>query len=107
MGAHIFSIERNERRRAAPLLKDDLMPMLAALACALMFNLVVITRAIAECGGELLGQGRVAHVVDARTLRLADGREIRLSGIVPSPDATAATTRIDHAGREPGCGAAG
>lgn len=88
MGARIFSIERNARREAS--LKDDLMPTLVALACALMFNLIVITRATADCGGELLGQGRVAHVVDAHTLRLADGREIRLTGIVPSSDATAA-----------------
>jgi len=89
MRALIFSIERNERRRDLPL-KSDLMPTLAALTCALIFNLAIITHAIADCGGEVLGQGRVAHVVDARTLRLADGREIRLAGIMPSPDATAA-----------------
>lgn len=89
MRALIFSIERNERRRDLPL-KSDLMPTLAALTCALIFNLAIITHAIADCGGEVLGQGQVAHVVDARTLRLADGREIRLAGIMPSPDATAA-----------------
>lgn len=94
MSAIIFSIERNESRLAAPL-KDRLLPTLVALACALMFNTVVVARAAATgCGRELLGQGRVAHVVDARTLRLADGREIRLAGIVPSPDAMAMLTTL-------------
>lgn len=89
MGALIFSIERNERHFGVAL-KHKWMPALAALACALIFNLAAIARAAAECGGEVLGEGRVAHVVDARTLRLADGREIRLAGIMSSPDATAA-----------------
>lgn len=89
MDVSSFSIERNGRRRGVPL-KDDSMRTLVALACALIANLVVITRAMADCGGEVLGQGQVAHVVDARTLRLADGREIRLTGIVSSPDAITA-----------------
>jgi endonuclease YncB( thermonuclease family) len=33
------------------------------------------------CGTRPLGEGRVAAVEDARTLRLADGRKIRLAGI--------------------------
>lgn len=70
------------------------MRMLAALACALLLDLVVITRAAADCGSELLGQGRVVHAIDARTLRLADGREIRLAGIMPSPDATSARNTL-------------
>lgn len=89
MGTLIFSIERNGRRHGVSL-KDHSIPTLMALACALTFNLVVITRAVADCGGEVLGQGRVTHVVDARTLRLADGREIRLAGITPSPNAIVA-----------------
>ncbi|MBN9014693.1 MAG: thermonuclease family protein [Rhizobiales bacterium] len=66
------------------------MPLLAALACALTFNLVLTASAAADCSGALLGQGRVAQVVDGRTLRLADGREIRLTGIMPPSDATTA-----------------
>lgn len=88
-GAFIFSTERNGRHLGVSL-KDDLMRTATALACALTFNLVVIMQATADCGGEVLGQGQVAHVIDARTLRLADGREIRLTGITPSPDTTAA-----------------
>ncbi|MBR0826632.1 thermonuclease family protein [Bradyrhizobium manausense] len=37
----------------------------------------------AACQFEPQGEGRVAAVVDARTLRLDDGREVRLTGIEP------------------------
>ena len=33
------------------------------------------------CMAELIGEGRVASVIDARTLRLADGREVRLAAV--------------------------
>ncbi|MEO8320221.1 MAG: thermonuclease family protein [Bradyrhizobium sp.] len=38
----------------------------------------------ADCAFETLGEGRVATVIDARDLRLDDGREIRLAGIEPA-----------------------
>ena len=37
----------------------------------------------AGCDFELLGQGLVAAVIDARSFRLQDGREVRLAGIEP------------------------
>jgi endonuclease YncB( thermonuclease family) len=37
----------------------------------------------AGCAFETQGEGRVAAVIDARTIRLDDGREVRLAGIVP------------------------
>jgi len=37
----------------------------------------------AGCAFEPQGEGRVAEILDARTFRLADGREIRLTGIEP------------------------
>src|ERR1700728_1028665 len=37
----------------------------------------------AGCAFEAQGEGRVAAVIDARTFRLQDGREIRLAGIEP------------------------
>ena len=37
----------------------------------------------AGCAFEAQGEGRVAAVIDARTFRLEDGREIRLAGIEP------------------------
>jgi endonuclease YncB( thermonuclease family) len=38
----------------------------------------------AGCSFELQGEGRVAAVIDISTIRLDDGREVRLAGIVPS-----------------------
>jgi endonuclease YncB( thermonuclease family) len=38
----------------------------------------------AGCFFEPQGEGRVAAVIDARTLRLQDGREVRLAGIEPA-----------------------
>jgi endonuclease YncB( thermonuclease family) len=37
----------------------------------------------AGCALDAQGEGRVAGAIDARTLRLADGREVRLAGIEP------------------------
>jgi hypothetical protein len=49
--------------------------------CAL---LAAIGPARAEgCSFEPQGEGRVAAVIDARTFRLQDGREVRLAGIEP------------------------
>jgi len=45
----------------------------------------------AGCSFEPQGEGRVAAVIDARTLRLQDGREIRLAGIETIMSGKAAT----------------
>src|SRR5260370_2106432 len=37
-----------------------------------------------RCNFEAQGEGRVAAVIDARSFRLDDGREVRLSGIEPA-----------------------
>jgi endonuclease YncB( thermonuclease family) len=47
---------------------------------------LVVTAGPAIAGGcafEAQGEGRVAAVIDARTFRLEDGREVRLAGIAP------------------------
>jgi endonuclease YncB( thermonuclease family) len=71
---------------------------------ALTWLLVAATQAdAAGCSFEPQGEGRVAAVIDARTFRLTDGREVRLAGIEPVPrgnaDRTAALSAI-IAGRE-------
>ncbi|CAN7607250.1 thermonuclease family protein [Bradyrhizobium sp. LjRoot220] len=52
----------------------------------------------AGCSFEPQGEGRVTAVLDARTFRLDDGREVRLAGIAPSindkTEATAALSSI-------------
>jgi endonuclease YncB( thermonuclease family) len=41
----------------------------------------------AECAFEAQGEGRVAAIIDARSFRLEDGREVRLAGIEPATSA--------------------
>jgi len=54
----------------------------------------------AACRGETLGSAMVASAIDGRTLRLTDGREVRLAGIeVPSPgSAPAEAAKVALAG---------
>lgn len=53
--------------------------------CAGMLVLAAATPAVAAgCSFELQGEGRVAQIIDIRTFRLHDGREVRLSGIEPA-----------------------
>ena len=54
----------------------------AALTCVLVA--VASAADAAGCSFEPQGEGRVAAVIDARTFRLQDGREIRLAGIEPA-----------------------
>src|SRR5437868_8454668 len=56
----------------------------AALACGLLGMAFAVRPAIAEgCAFEPQGEGRVVSVIDARTFRLEDGREVRLAGVEP------------------------
>jgi endonuclease YncB( thermonuclease family) len=56
-------------------------------ALVLPFSLMFVAAAspvvAAGCSFELQGEGRVAEVLDARSFRLQDGREVRLAGIEP------------------------
>jgi endonuclease YncB( thermonuclease family) len=57
-----------------------------ALACGSMLLAAAAVPAIAAgCAFAPQGEGRVAAVIDARTFRLEDGREIVLAGIEPAP----------------------
>ena len=75
---------------------------LAAVAWPCTLLLVAASPAIAAgCSFEPQGEGRVAAVIDARSFRLQDGREVRLAGIEPVAEkrATSALSAI-IAGRE-------
>lgn len=50
-------------------------------AAAILLALMPLMPAAQACGAAPLGEGRVAAIEDSRTLRLADGRKIRLAGI--------------------------
>jgi endonuclease YncB( thermonuclease family) len=68
--------------RNNPRLVDRLRTtLLAALACALATISANGHARGAPCSFETQGEGRVTAVIDARSFRLRDGREIRLAGI--------------------------
>jgi endonuclease YncB( thermonuclease family) len=71
MVAPVTTMEFCARRAAIPL-------------CGIMLVAAAAGPAIAAgCAFEPQGEGRVAAVVDARSFRLEDGREVRLAGIEP------------------------
>jgi endonuclease YncB( thermonuclease family) len=74
--------------------------------CGIMLAAAATSPAFAGgCAFEPQGEGRVAAVIDARTFRLQDGREVRLAGIEPAVTETAKANRASAlaaiiAGRE-------
>jgi hypothetical protein len=70
-----MSIMPGRRRRFGELAACSLMLGLAAGACPARAS---------GCAFESQGEGHVAVVIDARTFRLDDGREVRLAGIEPA-----------------------
>ncbi len=56
---------------------------LIALACGFVAIAAIDQAMAAPCSFQQQGEGRVAAVIDARSFRLSDGREIRLAGIEP------------------------
>jgi hypothetical protein len=56
---------------------------LIALACGFVAIAAIDPAMAAPCSFQQQGEGRVATVIDARSFRLSDGREIRLAGIEP------------------------
>jgi endonuclease YncB( thermonuclease family) len=56
----------------------------ACVAAAAVLQLHAAPAIAAGCAFEPQGEGRVAAVIDARTFRLDDGREVRLTGIEPA-----------------------
>jgi endonuclease YncB( thermonuclease family) len=54
-----------------------------ALCGTVLFATIAEPARAAGCNFEPQGEGRVAAVIDARTFRLQDGREVRLAGIEP------------------------
>jgi endonuclease YncB( thermonuclease family) len=65
------------------------------VAAALPFGLALAAASpaiAAGCAFEPQGEGRVAAVIDARSFRLEDGREVRLAGIEPATSENANRT---------------
>src|SRR3954465_7599306 len=55
----------------------------AAIACRLLLAIAAERAKAVGCAFEPQGEGRVVAVIDGRTFRLDDGREVRLAGIEP------------------------
>lgn len=68
-------------------------PTIPLFACALLATAPAAATE-AACRFEPLGEGRVAAIVDARSLRLDDGREVRLIGIEPAANAKQALVAL-------------
>jgi endonuclease YncB( thermonuclease family) len=69
---------------------------LGGIAAAMLLALWALAPAALACGSEALGEGRVAAIEDTRTLRLADGRSIRLAGIEWGVSAPAAREALSE-----------
>jgi endonuclease YncB( thermonuclease family) len=70
-------------------------PRLISLAVAAAPFAALTANAAAPCAFEQQGEGRVSAVIDARSFRLADGREVRLAGIEQvSPGSTVQTKAL-------------
>jgi endonuclease YncB( thermonuclease family) len=61
----------------------------AALTCSALIAAGVSPSIAAGCSFEPQGEGRVAAVIDPRSFRLEDGREVLLAGIEPAADKVA------------------
>ena len=65
----------------------------SAVATAATIVALIAPSSAAPCEFEPQGEGRVTDVIDARSFRLEDGREIRLAGIEPAFPEKSATGR--------------
>jgi endonuclease YncB( thermonuclease family) len=67
---------------------------------AVLLNVIVVAAGIASpafaapCSFEAQGEGRVDAIIDARTFRMDDGREVRLAGIETVTDGSAALSAL-------------
>lgn len=61
---------------------------------AIVLAIVCGDVALAACRFAPQGEGRVAAIIDARTFRLDDGREVRLAGIEPGTAGTRALANL-------------
>jgi hypothetical protein len=59
------------------------------LPFSLIFIIAMNSAQASGCAFEVQGEGRVSAVIDARSFRLDDGREVRLAGIEPADNAKA------------------
>ena len=68
----------------------------SVLLCAIVVALSIVSPALAAsaCSFEAQGEGRVSAIIDARTFRMDDGREVRLAGIETMTNGAAALSAL-------------
>jgi len=71
----------------------DLRLMGLACIAGAVLMISTVAAAAAPCAFETQGEGRVTAAIDARSLRLADGRDVRLVGIEPVATGKAAAAQ--------------
>jgi endonuclease YncB( thermonuclease family) len=76
-----------------------LFRLVAFVCCAVFTAVTCRTASAAGCSFEPQGEGRVSTIIDNRTFRLEDGREVRLAGIETAVTGTAALAAL-IAGRD-------
>jgi endonuclease YncB( thermonuclease family) len=86
-------LERGNMRAEIPIGFQCAREMKIVLGTTLMLAAAVGPADAAGCAFEPQGDGRVATVIDTRSFRLQDGREVRLAGIEPVPAETPAANR--------------
>jgi endonuclease YncB( thermonuclease family) len=86
-------LERGNMRAEIPIGFQCAREMKIVLGATLMLAAAVGPADAAGCAFEPQGDGRVATVIDTRSFRLQDGREVRLAGIEPVPADTPAANR--------------
>ena len=85
---------QNMSRQVFPLNGMDRAPGATIALCGLLLVLASNPCIAAGCAFEPQGEGHVTEIVDARTLRLQDGRDVSLAGIEPAVTGPANANRI-------------
>jgi endonuclease YncB( thermonuclease family) len=73
--------------------REPVLRQASAMVLAALMGLAAMPARAADCAFEPQGDGHVTGIIDGRSFRLADGREIKLAGIEPVAAGTAKADR--------------
>jgi endonuclease YncB( thermonuclease family) len=95
-GRGVAALSRIDAREYLGIMTNPLR-LIGFVCCGL--GAAIAPAIAAGCNFEPQGEGRVSAIIDNRSFRLEDGREVRLSGLAPVPADTAALAAL-IAGRD-------
>lgn len=90
----IYAIRTNGGRNGVPLGRMAMRTAISTAAVLAALTSGPARAPAATCAPDQQGTGHVSAIVDGRTLRLADGREVRLLGLARPADAAAAAAAL-------------